>query len=589
MCLSPVSIKNKSALYRPGIDKLSFTVPCNHCAECVSRNRSDMFVRMAYEHNRYTSAPINGSVMFVTFTWNEFSIPKIDTSSVEFEPLRRYVGSESLNFPRIKCLCFDKDKIRGLFKQLNNWAMLPDWLQCLIPKYNRSIPIKHFVVCELGDEYFRPHVHVLFFLPFKIDALSFRRVLEFCFAERRNKKTVDKDVLFYLEHSKTAQRALKEGRFVRYERGKLGDYLIYMRRNNYHKTPVYMYIPGFVKYSKEHPPVIVDINGMQYLLKYLYKHKDEHYNTTKPNIMWLVDFVKKLDGVDTYNDVCKPLVKQLKNSVPFSLISNEFGTSLLDEFDISSEEGKNNFIDVYINGLKEINVPNQTRSYAVPKYIIRRLFYQNQHYVNYYTGKNQSITYLSEFGVKAVNLKMQKVHQQLVKRYTQFFSSAFLVCANEYFVTQFEQRYKVSFRKMYMELKLFNRPEFIADYLLYYRDVNIPKKFEYLFSTLDSRHFEDYKKFALNIKGHEFDIQSFFDTDGHVLYGVSPGNPYFYPCTSLRFNEADIIKDYRLEDVIVFVDTCDNLLKELLSKHYVKDEIVKKTIKRFYQNLYLSY
>lgn len=599
MCLSPVNIPNKSFTYRPGIDRNYFQVPCGHCTECVCQKRDEMFVRMVYEFHRYTDKHgINGSCVFVTFTFNEFSLPYIDTSSIDFEPLRRFVGADSLHLPRIKVPCFDKVGFRALLKQLNNHDILPDWLQSFIPDYNRAIPIKHFVVCELGDEKHRPHVHVLFFLPWKLSnsdphgLQNFRRVLEFCFAKRMNKKTVDKDVLHYLENSQSAQKALKDGRMVRYERGKLGDYLIYMRRNNYHKTPVYMKIPGYVKYSPKHPPVVEDINGMQYLTKYLYKHKSGDYEINHPNILWLTDFVKKLDGVDKYPDTVKPAVKLLKSSVPFSLISNEFGTSLLDEYDYDSETGKflnekgeTEFLEAYLHRIKDLNVPNNTRKFPVPKYILRRLFYQNRHYVDYYSADLKSITYLSEFGVKATNIKLRQTYDTLVKRFKNFFGIGFFKFCDTEFIKAFEHDYKIPFLRTYQDLKMFSEPEQLSEYILFLRDVNVPLKFEYLKDSMCFDDFFEYKKLVLNIKGQQFDIDSFLDTDGKYLYGVRPDSEYLIDVMSYRFNDCKLFQYSHFEEIILFVDTVISKMRKYLYEKYKDDELRKQKLRDFYNNL----
>lgn len=631
MCLNPVRIKNKSLSYRAGIDKAYFTVPCGHCEECVSMKRDDMFVRMAYEFNRYNSKSFGGCMVFVTFTYNQFAIPKIDTSSVDFEPLRRYLasvplerediidfdgyvsGTKPLFLPRIIVNCFDKNKFRLLFKELNNHDLLPDWIQKLVPEYDRSKPIKHFVVCELGDEKLRPHVHVGLFLPWKItnkdtDKLAnLRRILEFCFAERRNKKTVDKDVLYYLEHSETAQRALKRGDFVRYERGALGDYLIYNRRNGYHKTPVYMYIPGYVKYSTRNPPVVEDINGMQYLTKYLYKHKDNQYKKDdeqekkveeKPNVLWLEKFVKKLGGVDNFPETVKPAVKALKNAMPFSLISNDFGTSLLDEYDFNletmkfnSQDSENKFLEAYCNGLKDIHVPNQDRKYCVPKYILRRLFYENRHYVEYYSADYKSITYLTEFGVKATNQKLKLTRRRLIVNYKKFFKPEIFRFCDDNFIREFESRYEIPFKSTWYELRSYCHFSALAEYILFLRDVQVPKAFEHLKDAISFDEMDEFKEKVLNIKQHQFDFDGFFDHDGKYLYGVFPLNPYsqdllYRDGKPYLFNHLPIFLEHKFEDIILFVDSVMTMLRSAVKTKFVDSETSQQYVRDFYNTMY---
>lgn len=148
MCLTPVLIDNPNRLspsklkaLKPGDIRLLYDctsqkiqVPCGHCPQCIAVRQMGYVQRVQMES-------LENHLFFATLTYNEESLPKIETSS------------------GFKISYADPKDLQNCFKRLRTSNAFPR-------------PFRYFAVTERGSEHGRPHAHVLFSIP-KEDGDSF--------------------------------------------------------------------------------------------------------------------------------------------------------------------------------------------------------------------------------------------------------------------------------------------------------------------------------------------------------------------------------------------------------------------------------
>lgn len=504
MCLNPVIIPQNKRLFRYGIDPKQLVVPCGHCLECREQKESELYVRVAYEYYRYIQQ-YNGLVFFVTLTHNKYSLPVIDTFNDDGLRAFRIACDTDFKMPYLKWNCFSKYDLRQFFKKLADRDSLPDFLQKLYPV--RSHPIKHLCVCEYGTEEgftHRPHYHLLLFVPFKIEPSAFKLICEFAWSDRTKKSDVPDYVMSVVNRR---MDILKSGRCLRVEAGKgrnTGDYLVYLRRGNYHKTPVFMRIKGFVKYSHEHGATVNCVEGTKYLLKYMHK-EPKFLKDNKQYLMW-ANYVHDVPALTTFNkSPAKRVAVKIKGSLPFTLISDDFGTSLEDEFDFSNPKKIDSGIERIVK--QGVTLPNDIRHYPFPKYILRRLFQQNRHYVNFLDGNKETFTYLSDAGLRCAELRYRHVMAIEKLKLEMLISPSFLSLISPLDISEFNTKFHYDFYSTVRKLRntfcsaaalsFYENAISYGDLVMYrliLRCVPIPVDYEWLHSCNDILTFRQYAK-----------------------------------------------------------------------------------------------
>lgn len=208
MCTSPRLIKNRSYVAKPGSKKM-LSVPCGCCDDCRNNKINDWLVRITYEMNLYNHS--GGRVIFTTLTYQDLYIP-------------RYRHPESGEY----FLCFNKADTTRFIKRLRDYfaskGFKPKRLKrdgsVMYDDFNSDLNIKYMMCAEYGSgktyeakpnvfktATFRPHFHILLFLPhwiierFKEHELM--RIIEACWTrpytekEKRKFKSVDSLLKFY--------------------------------------------------------------------------------------------------------------------------------------------------------------------------------------------------------------------------------------------------------------------------------------------------------------------------------------------------------------------------------------------------------
>lgn len=184
MCLCPITIKDKSN------PKITYTVPCGKCAECVSKYQNDWSFRLSYESKRWKN------VFFATFTYDDDHCPHVT------------IGDNTENLNNIKWhldhLTRNKELNRHwhnptkyneyLFSsRLTETSLIPSvsriditkFLKRLREQYYRAtgerLIMKYFICSEYGPNTLRPHYHGLFFGNFDMHTFQQYVVDSWCF------------------------------------------------------------------------------------------------------------------------------------------------------------------------------------------------------------------------------------------------------------------------------------------------------------------------------------------------------------------------------------------------------------------------
>lgn len=449
MCYAPIKIKNNSLTYRPGIDKLYYTVPCGKCRECQQKKRDDWFVRAYYEWLHYQE--IGGECIFITLTYNEWSKPFVSFADIDLQVLDEYVGhlydmvrspSESKFVPNHvhtveyfekafhqpfpishydfitdfgECVDrFNKKHIQDFFKSLRQYFHQH---KLLTYEQQSVTPIKYFAVCEYGEQKHRQHVHCLVYLPFKYDPLLFKAIAERCWSDRipvnRLPDFAKKELAYYKKiynkyngapwvHIFSTPNSKWLDWTIRYD-----DVL--KRVNVYH-------LKGYCQYSKDNPPIIESGKGIEYVMKYLYKADkfllEERFLKLKT---WLQFFPSQTAMGD--NKRLINAVTALNDVFPFHLNSQGLGQSLYDELSSKSPDELIKFLSVP----KPINMTDNARFYAVPQYILNRLLYDG---VNVPLSDN-TVRMLTPVGYKSVCQLFDTKISSLARSYAEQVNVAF--------------------------------------------------------------------------------------------------------------------------------------------------------------------
>ena len=154
MCYRPIHIYNPSRRWNSD-SPLRIAVPCGRCADCQRVKRNEWFFRSVIEYRHYKE-DLNGSVYFVTLTYNDDSLPYLELPSGEFVS------------------AFSRKHIRNFIKYIRVF---------LKRRYVMNKDIKYLVCSEYGSDpsrTHRPHYHALLFFPFHLDNVSFTHLMQTC-------------------------------------------------------------------------------------------------------------------------------------------------------------------------------------------------------------------------------------------------------------------------------------------------------------------------------------------------------------------------------------------------------------------------
>lgn len=426
MCYSPITIKNNSKLYRPLVSKDLVKVPCGKCRECRLKMQNEWFIRIYYEWLECRQH--GGQTFFITLTYNDYHLPYLDSSLQKYSPLSAFLrelqadrldfhlndvdrheflnrldryfdryDTTSLEVPVFKHNAFNDKHLTAFWKSLRQNLHTFGVL-----KYD-ELPIKYFCVTEYGDadNTCRPHYHALVFVPKCVDADLFIKLCRRSWSYVVKKSDYPDYISLAVDICKN--QGLKYQNVSSYGT-KWQDWHINYSPNA--KRYIVHRQRGFVNYSSQ-GATLDNIKGCKYLTEYLNYYdsylKDNGFDK-------LLDYIKLFPDLNYYSgyEQYKDLLHELRLVFPFKRVSYQFGINIMNEFDNLSESER-----IAKISKNEIVVPNETRTYPIPGYILNRLLYTRESVPEVATP----VVMLSELGYKVFKSLYDERIEQKVQMY----------------------------------------------------------------------------------------------------------------------------------------------------------------------------
>lgn len=501
MCLSPIKIRNNSRSYEANVSPLYNEVPCGKCLECQLSIQSDWFVRLSYEWF-YTKEKLNGIVYFITLTFNDSDLPFNFVDENYIDTLSKGLNRLSLIDEKIKYKIYDfKEKFgfspleyvpfgHEYFDSTDITKFIKSLRQILdykgIYPYDAPDTIKYFIAPEYGHELHRVHYHCCFFLPFSIPAVDFREIVRQAWSYSVKRADTPDFILKLIDNKHRLPNGVT---VVSTPNGKnWRDWFI--KKNGSH---VYVkHLRGNCEYSKDNPPYITCVKGLEYVVKYVHK-KDEYLSSEKFNLLsaYLQLFPRSI--TKEYGMTFKRLedkIKVLRSYFPRVKTSNYIGISILDEMQLMTEE---QMTDMLVNNT--LAVRSIPREFAVPAYITNRIMYDMD-------NCDTSLRVLSDIGVKVVRAKLEKKIDDFANEIKDI-ETKYLDFLTPKEINNFELAYPNTFRKN----ENFNLRN-VAKYVYLFRNVLVPNCTDTTIYSDINEVFDNFEDYLFNKKfNRSYDVE----------------------------------------------------------------------------------
>lgn len=598
MCVSPIKIKNPREFKRPHFDSSYISVPCGECEECRQQKINDWFVRLNYD---YLASKKNGGCWyFLTLTYNDSMVPRV--CEKDFSDL---CEAFDIDVPYFSGMCFNKRHVVQFFKDFRDFFR---------EKFGIS-GIKHFTVCEFGsdaDKTHRPHYHTVLSFPAFVNESVVRSVANYCWSERVKTEFVPEHIVRQSELP-----AVKE-RWSHGQYNVLQEWIIAPPSSSRHKKPMFKRRYGFTSWSSHYGAQVQSSACLRYILKYLFKDKNfastdvcnglDYILRRCPTLETLellyppVDplgcpdrlYEKQLDkGHDFFktNPDFKryhKLIQSVRDCMPFHVQSIKIGESLFREIVDDFEHGKNLIKN------NDISFPYDDFKYSVPKYILRRLFYnvekkpQNRHYCKY-----RNIVFLNDLGKECLNEFLVDRLNLFVKQFAYYLSGVYVSLMSKDVVIGWYDLFGTSFNQSLAELRNLSATDIKLFYLyrLIFKDIIFFNQK----SELNKLSKDEFLSFGVDMfvsKVNTSDLreldQNYFDLLPHSVK-CSEGDfvipPYGYDGVS-SFNELDIFK--RFDDYILWLDKIRYAVRyykcQSKQEKYDRSKLLRSTYNSFIHN-----
>lgn len=478
MCLNPIKITNPRKFKRLHLDSSDLYVNCGHCVECQTQLQNDWFVRLNYEYLNYKKK--GGCCYFLTLTYNDSCVPRV--TDYDFSELTERFN---IDVPHFNGMCFNKKHIVQFFK---------DFRAIFKKKYGID-GIKHFTVTEYGmdpDKTHRPHYHMLLFFPVSFDPSVVRSIANYCWSERVKIKDVPDTII------KQSELPSVKDELARYNYNVLMYWIIAPPSSSRHKKPMFKRRYGFTSWSTDFGAIVQSSACLRYVLKYLFKDKEFMVSSVGYGLDFILNRCPSLEILEEQFPPLDPLgcpdlhyqkqleqgsdffktnpdfiryhklIQKVRDCQPFHLQSIKLGDTLFNEIVDDWENGKKLLKD------NVINFPFDDNNYKVPRYIIRRLFYdvghekQNRHYSKY-----TNYVYLNDIGKEClcdfVDNKSLRYCDYIDMYTSQYYVS--LICIED--VSSWYEKFGVSFNESLSKLRQLpkNKRQLLFYYQLIFRDL----------------------------------------------------------------------------------------------------------------------
>lgn len=569
MCYSPVTIPNPRTDFRQVCDKLYQVVPCGHCEECRRQKRDDWFVRLYYEYFRYKKEYPTGCVKFPTLTFNDNSLPMLDLDSEDFDFLRVHYP----DFPHGKIPSFDKYTVRNFFRKLRTLLVRIGYL----PQDNT---FKYFLVCEYGDEFGRPHYHVIMFFPRFISDSMLKILCERCWSDFVNPFELEDNIPAWFIDSANQYFRLHPDYHTFAPIGK-GDVSLYLATKD-SRTGYIRFAKkrGNVSFSNKYGGTVTSPDALSYITKYLYKDSAFDKLPSTKLVKYWVDTLMSDGGLDNF-----PIqLRLLKSIFPFRLSSQGLGMSLYEELmnGVECPRTSEEYIMRLIN--QKISLDGQDRFYRIPDYIIRKIFYEFQtvsrlvpsHFDELPELKVTKKTLLTPLGALCVKKRFALQVSSMADSYRRYLFGNYFDSVRSYvaFYPNLLERYDKCLSILHDSPKDID-VELLAIYKLKFQD--LPQD--------NYEHYNIYdcaclKKLAYGM--HDYHIASYNDihlyskiTSDYIELGLRGSLPMFNtnPC----FAGFDII--------LSALDNLRNIVSEVLASEQKKSKQAGETLRSYINSL----
>lgn len=143
MCVNKIYIKNNKLDFNPAIDRFYNYVPCGQCDECLYQRSLQYENRAIAEFEDNQSK--GGVSFYYTLTYNDKTVPKFKGVNV-----------------------FSKSDIQDFHKRLRKY----------LSSHGYPTNFRYFLSSEYGHQTLRPHYHAVYFLPYYISPIDFKKAVK---------------------------------------------------------------------------------------------------------------------------------------------------------------------------------------------------------------------------------------------------------------------------------------------------------------------------------------------------------------------------------------------------------------------------
>lgn len=171
-CKNPIFVKFKQPREIMGQLVFGCRVPCGKCELCMKRRQRDWYVRLRAEWRASSSA------FFVTLTYDDAHLPVLCSNSNEVSRAGDVIGEyNNLPVTNLHMLAISNMNKDNEFVAVVSKKDCQDFMKRLRkPLGNHRI--SYFLVSEYGDQFKRPHYHMLLFNYPLIDLESVKKSIE---------------------------------------------------------------------------------------------------------------------------------------------------------------------------------------------------------------------------------------------------------------------------------------------------------------------------------------------------------------------------------------------------------------------------
>ena len=249
----------------------------------------------------------NSTVYYYTLTFNNEHLPKIEIPDLQDDSIVTTYD------------CFDKKLVQKFLKRLRRY--LWKFYQCRF---------RYFITSEFGEKFHRPHHHCLFYLNKNVNPYDFRKIITLLWSEPAKVKYEKFPPLSFFKNS--------------------DDVLNYVGSRSY----------GFNKQG-DNEGLVTDYRPLQYVAKYV--SKDLAFESYFPDLRPYKDVVIRINDVVTFN------YEIVKDCLPFTLMSNNFGVKILDQFTFDNLVNSTYDVVNTVDGSKVVS------TYKIPNYFLKKILY----------------------------------------------------------------------------------------------------------------------------------------------------------------------------------------------------------------------